>query len=287
MSAAPTSTEALFASLGIQEVEANVCEDTPENRRLIRKSGALFKVVPPETGSTAPTGLLEIAFGQDAINESNQSSYDRNKIILENPKDPWSDYLPLQDCPLDFWESAPAWLIRVLRSYEDAVAKGTPKEKLPTLPVRCQKRRGDGTRCWMWSWTSNPHQKTTICRSHAPSGAWNRGEEIQRLQESARLRLAQLTDSAVDVMDELMHESKVDQVRLRAATELLDRAGLKPGQELTISGEITHTHTDPAQAVRDRLKVLAERMTPAPAELEAVDDPDNCAILDAEIVEEE
>lgn len=91
-------------------------------------------------------------------------------------------------------------------------------------------------------------------------------------------------------MDELMHESKVDQVRLRAATELLDRAGLKPGQELTITGDITHTHNDPAQAVRERLKVLAERMTPPPAELEAPPEDateDNCAILDAEIVEEE
>lgn len=279
MSTVTTAGEALFASLGIREIESNVCEDTPQNRRAIRRAGVIFRVVPPEAGTTAPTGMLEVDLSPDAADKSNQSSWERNRIILENPKDPWSDYLPITDLPLDFWETAPPWLIRVLRSYEDA-----PADNKPALPVRCKKRRADGSRCWLWSWTTNPHQKTNICRHHAPSGAWNRAEEIQRLQESARLRLAQLTDDAVDVMDDLMHESKVDQVRLRAATELLDRAGLKPGTELTISGDVKHTHEiDPAQAVRDRLRVLADRITPA---IEPADSDDNCAILDAEVVED-
>lgn len=283
---APTAGEALFASLGIQEVEANVCEDSFANRRTLRKAGVIFRVVPPEAGSTAPTGLLEIDLTPDAKDKTNRSSWERNKIILTNPKDPWSDYLPLTELPLDYWEIAPAWLIRVLRSYEEAVAKGVPEEKRPVLPVRCKKRRGDGTRCWAWSWTSNPHQRTDICRSHGPNGAWNRAEEIQRLQESARLRLAQLTDDAIDVMDELMHESKVDQVRARMATELLDRAGLKPGTELTISGDINHNHEiNPAQAVRERLRVLAERMTPTP-ELE-VPDAEDSEVLEAEIIEDQ
>ena len=283
---APTAGEALFASLGIQEVEANVCEDTFPNRRLLRKAGVVFRVIPPEPGTTAPTALLEIDLSPDARGKADQSSWERNKWILTNPKDPWSDYVPLDECPLDFWETAPAWLIRVLRSYEDAVKAGIPEKDRPILPVRCKKRRGDGTRCWAWSWTSNPHQRTDICRSHGPNGAWNRAEEIQRLQESARLRLAQLTDDAIDVMDELMHESKVDQVRARMATELLDRAGLKPGTELTISGDVKHTHEiDPAQAVRDRLRTLAERITPK--ELEASDpDDEDCTILEAEIVED-
>ena len=178
---APTAGEALFASLGIQEVESNVCEDTFPNRRILRKAGVIFRVIPPEAGITAPTGLIEIDLSPDAKDKSNRSSWERNKIILTDPKNPWSDYIPLNECPLDFWETAAPWLIRVLRTYEEA-----PADKKPYLPVRCEKRRADGTRCWAWSWTTNPHQKPVICRQHAPSGAWNRAEEIQLLQESAR-----------------------------------------------------------------------------------------------------
>lgn len=276
---APTASEALFASLGIQELEANVCEDTPRNRRILRKSGTIFHVIYPEAGETAPTGLLQVDLEPDAKTRTDQSSYDRNRHILTDEKNPWSDYLPVYELPLDFWETAPPYMIRALRTYEQAKAEGKTGDDLPSLPVRCMKRRGDGTRCWNWSWVSNPHAKPSICRLHSPSGAWNRQEEIQKLQETARLRLAQLTDDAVSVMDELMHESKVDQVRLRAATELLDRAGLKPGTELTISGDVKHTHEiDPAQAVRERLAVLAERIVSPPAALPEV--------VEAEVVED-
>ena len=74
--------------------------------------------------------------------------------------------------------------------------------------------------------------------------------------ESARLRLIGSTDQAVDWLLDLAENSTSDAVRLKATTEVMDRAGVKGGMEVDVN--VTHS-TDPAELLRERLATLRKR----------------------------
>jgi hypothetical protein len=270
------SASTTLARLGIEEVEANVCEDTFENRRALVDAKVPYKVFEP--------GLLEVDLNRDGdgLSARHSSMYEKYRIILVNPKDPWSDYLPFDELPLDYMETAPAWIQRHLNKYRDALEEGVREDKLPVLPRRCSRHRADGSRCWAWSWPAI--SANFQCKTHAPKFAFDAVGQAAQLRDAARLRIAQLTPHAIDVMEDLMLNSNVPHVRLKAATELLDRDGIRGGSELTVSGQIDHTAVDPAQVVRDRLESLGKRL--APKELEEAPAPETGDIVDAEVVEE-
>lgn len=246
-----------LSTWGIEEVEANVCEDTFENRQKLTYAKIPFKILEP--------GLIEVLF-QDygELNKHHASQFEAKKIILDNPRNPWSDFLPFDELPLDYMESAPAWIQRHLNKYKDAVEDGTPEHRLPLLPTRCRRVRADGSRCWQWSWPAASAEG--FCRSHVKNGAFNATEQMTKLSDAAKLRLAQLSGPALEAMEDLVLNSTVPHVRLKAATEVLDRIGIRGGSELNVSGNVTHEMRDPAIEVRERLQALADRI--APKELE-------------------
>lgn len=273
-----------LSTWGIEEVEANVCEDTFENRQKLTFAKVPFKVLEP--------GLIEVLF-QDygELNKHHASQFEAKRIILDNPRDPWSDYLPFDELPLDYMQAAPAWIQRHLNKYRDAVAEGVPEHKLPLLPTRCRRRRADGSRCWQWSWPAL--SADGLCRSHCSKLAFNATAQMEKLNDAARMRLSQLTGPALGAMEDLVLNSTVPHVRLKAATEVLDRVGIRGGSELSLSGNITHQVADPAQEIRDKLNALAERI--APKELEPAE-PDHLKTdelslepetVEAELVEED
>lgn len=240
-----------LSTWGIDEVERNVCEDTFEKRQILNSVNLKFKVLEP--------GLIEVLFNDyGELNKYHQTQFEQKKIILVDPKNPWSDFLPFDDLPLDYMETAPAWIQRHLNKYRDAVDAETPEHKLPILPERCIRIRADGSRCWGWGWPAVSAQG--FCRNHCSNAAFNATEQMNQLKDAAKMRLSQLTGPSLEALEDLVLNSTVPAVRLKAATEVLDRVGIRGGAELNISGHVEHELVDPAVAVRERLNTLAERM---------------------------
>lgn len=268
-----------LSTWGVEEIEANVCEDTFENRQKLSFAKVPFKILEP--------GLIEVLF-QDygELNKHHATQFEAKKIILSNPRDPWSDYLPFDELPLDYMDTAPAWMQRHLNKYQDAKTSDTPEHRLPVIPTRCRRRRADGSRCWQWSWPAV--QAEGFCRKHCSAAAFNSTDQLARLSDAAKLRLSQLSEPALLAMEDLVLNSTVPHVRLKAATEVLDRIGIRGGSELNVSGNVTHEVLDPAQEVRNRLNALAARISPKELE-EAVQREEELEveieIVEAEVIE--
>ena len=97
-----------------------------------------------------------------------------------------------------------------------------------------------------------------MCRSH--------GAQLPAVQhaaaravEDARLRLLLATEDAVVVLETLMDEGQSEAVRLRAAVEILDRAGIRGGVEI----RPLPVHESPAEVLQQRLATLSRRMSEA------------------------
>lgn len=258
-----------LSSWGIEEVEANVCEDTFENRQKLTAAKVPFKVF--------EAGLIEIQFNDyEGLNKHHATQFEAKKIILADPKNPWSDYLPMDELPLDYMEIAPAWIQKHLNKYRDALEDGVPAHKLPILSIRCKRHRADGSRCWQWSWPNEASKG--FCRTHGDKYAFNATAQMAALNDAARMRLSQLTEPSLAALEDLVLNSTVPHVRLKAATEILDRVNIRGGSEITISGEVNHTVETPAEVVQNKLRELAEKIQPEP-------EPEEI-IIEAEIVEE-
>lgn len=262
---------------GIDAIERNVCEDSFENRQILNAVNLKFKVLEP--------GLIEVLFNDyGELNKHHESQFEQKKIILENPKNPWSEYVPFDELPLDYMESAPAWIQRHLNKYNDAIEAGTPEHKRPILPKRCIRTRADGSRCWGWGWPAI--QAEGFCRSHCSNAAFNATEQMNKLNDAAKMRLSQLTGPSLEALEDLILNSSVPAVRLKAATEVLDRVGIRGGTELNISGQVTHEVVDPAIAVRERLNSLAARLKPEELESSSpVEESSSGDIVDAVVIE--
>jgi hypothetical protein len=106
------------------------------------------------------------------------------------------------------------------------------------------------------------------------------GDDIER----ARAKLTQAAPYAVDVLEEMMTEAESEQVKLKAATEILDRAGIRGGVELDTNVNIDVRPA--ASVIAERLNRLAINATDAAAKLSQAGikveaDKD---IIDAEVV---
>jgi hypothetical protein len=60
---------------------------------------------------------------------------------------------------------------------------------------------------------------------------------------------------AVDVLEELMESAQSEPVRLKASTEILDRAGVRGGVELDVGVDVTVR--SPHEVIKERLARLA------------------------------
>jgi hypothetical protein len=135
-------------------------------------------------------------------------------------------------------------------------------------------------------WSSGRAKDDGYCRVHLGSIQRKPGEDIER----ARSKLVQAAPYAVDVLEDLMENAASEPIRLKASTEILDRAGVRGGIEFDANVHITDGRS-PAQIVAERLTRLASgaaqitsMLNEAGIELPTKDDSD---IEDAEIVEKE
>lgn len=134
-----------------------------------------------------------------------------------------------------------------------------PKSWKPTLdkpypPVRCESENGRGMQC-----ANSAVNGGKYCPAHSTK---EDRKQAQEMIQMARLRMVDLADQAIDTIKELMEPGTADAVRLKAATEVLDRSGVVKGETISIQLEQSNRGADivaeKIAAIRDRKKADEE-----------------------------
>lgn len=239
-----------LAELGLEEVEPMIVEDTFENRRVLRAADYMWGPVTEDDG--AVTTLIR-AFTKDELTARRESVWASRKPILQDPENPWSDYIPAQDYPLD--SDVPWWLKGRIRGWNEQERDGVPEDKRRPLPIRCVIIRTDGTRCW--NWVSNTKETPHRCKQHR---TWKQTQDHQQAG-IAKVRILQAAPRSAEILEDLAENASGEAVKLKANLEILDRAGVRGGVE--IDHNVHVDETDPSAVIRDRLAQLAERQEQA------------------------
>lgn len=125
---------------------------------------------------------------------------------------------------------------------------------------------------------------TGKCARHG--GQWLSPQDMQSISHRLHDRLLAMSEGALRVLQDLMDNGRSEQVRMMAATTVLDRAGIGPHMNVHHSGQVNVTGMDEAAAaLRDRLDRLALNAREKTAILEAAR-RDAEDVEDAEIVSE-
>jgi hypothetical protein len=280
----PINLRPVLSDIGVDEVERGICQDTYENRAILRRNKMGWDPVYASNG--VPTGLIQ-ARSPEMDKARRHLSLTEKKPILVDPDRTNSDYLTgydlLAESATDYL--VPPWVIGATKAYikEQEVGAESSRRKPAAMPTRCRAVKDDGIRCMLWS--SGRPKDDGYCRVHLGSVQRKPGEDIER----ARMKLTQAAPYAVDVLEELMENASSEPIRLKASAEILDRAGVRGGIEFDANININDTRS-PAQIVAERLTRLASgaaeiasKLTDAGIIMPTNDESD---IQDAEIVEE-
>lgn len=244
-----------LSELGIIETEKGVCEDTYENRSILRRAKLQWMPVYDQSGR--PTGLIA-ARSKEALAERRIQSLAEKKPLLVDPSNKNSDYLTGLDLLVEEKAVAivPPWVLGATKAWQaEQLAGGPPSSRRAPkgLPGRCRVIKDDGIRCMLWH--SGRTKDDGLCRIHLKVQR-KPGEDVER----ARRKIIQAAPFAVDVLEELMEFAESEPVRLKASTEILDRAGIRGGQDINIEMEVTESRPA-AQVVAERLARLADGAT--------------------------
>lgn len=139
--------------------------------------------------------------------------------------------------------------------------KPTLDKPLPVVRCTGTVRNGDreGQRCGRWSIMG--HDRCLVHGGHLP----NVQKAAATRVEAAKLRLLEDSDLAVDTLFELLKPGVADQVRLGAAKDILDRAAIKGGADLTV--EVTH-NVSLAGDIEKKLEIMRQRQIASAKEAE-------------------
>lgn len=151
-----------------------------------------------------------------------------------------------------------------LENWKPTVAKPVPS-------LRCYIIKKDGFQCKNFAILGTGIGDAVggpTCKKHAPLPAVR--EKAEKRVQQARLRLLGMSQDAVKVIEDLMFHSSMDNVRLAAAKDILDRAGLKSAVEVNVTVE--HS-LRPMDAINEKLAIIMSHNKPE-------------VIEDAEIIDE-
>lgn len=257
----PVNLRPQLSELGINEVERGICEDTYENRGILRRAKMGWDTVYSTNG--VPTGLI-MARSEAMATERRMLSLAEKKPIMVDPSSSNSDYLTgldlLAESASDYL--VPPWVVGATKMWiaEQDNPVASEKKKPTALPHRCRAIKDDGLRCMLWS--SGRPKDDGLCRVHLRSLKKRPGEDIER----ARAKLTQAAPYAVDMLEDLMQNAVSEPVKLKASTEILDRAGVRGGVE--VDSNISVTDARPAAIIiAERLQRLAMGAVTVAAEL--------------------
>jgi hypothetical protein len=265
-----------LSSLGIEEVDKGVCEDNYSNRAILRRARLSWDPVYSTNG--IPTGLIR-ARSKETTMERRLMSLAEKRPILTDPSSNNSDYLTGLDLiaeeASDFL--VPPWVVHSTRLYlkEQETGVLNPKRQPLAQPHRCRQVKDDGIRCMLWS--SGRPKDDGLCRIHLRSVKHKTSDDIER----ARAKLVQAAPYAVDMLEDLMENAESEPVKLKAATEILDRAGVRGGIE--IDSTVNLDVRPAASVIAERMQRLAIGAMEASARLAQA----GIEVIDAEVVIEE
>ena len=270
----PLDLRADLSLLGIEEVDKGICVDNYENRGILRRAKLNWDPVFSTNG--VPTGLIRARSKQSTV-ERRLMSLAEKRPLLVNQSDNNSDFLTgldlLAEQASDYL--VPPWVVHSTRLYLKEREDGGPKsEKRQPLcqPHRCTQVKDDGIRCMLWS--SGRPKDDGLCRIHLRSTKHKTSDDIER----ARNKLMQAAPYAVDKLEELMEYAESEPVMLKAATEILDRAGVRGGIE--IDSNVNIDVRPAAEVINERLNRLAAGAIHAAARLSQ----EGMDVIDAEVV---
>jgi hypothetical protein len=271
-----------LTQLGIEEVDKGVCEDSFENRQTLRRAKLNWDPVYSTNG--IPTGLIRARSQQSTI-ERRILSLAEKKPIMVDPENRNSDYLTGLDLVAEEKTDylVPPWVIGATRLWLKEQEEGGPrseKRKPLALPHRCRQIKDDTIRCMLWS--SGRPNDDGLCRIHLRSTKHKTSDDIER----ARTKLQQAAPYAVDMLEDLMENAESEPVKLKAATEILDRAGVRGGIE--IDSTVNIDVRPAASIISERLNRLASGAIEAAGKLAAagvrVETEED--MIEAEVVED-
>lgn len=153
--------------------------------------------------------------------------------------------------------------------------KWRPTVREPVPVIRCTTIKANGERCKRWSLRG-----AQVCPAHG-GRLPNVAEHAKATVEAARMRIVDMSDQAVDVLADLMTNATAEKIRLDAARDVLDRAGVKGAVEIDITVAQTESAADRARA---KIEEVSVRLAAEAARAQAQEDED---IQDAEIEEDE
>ena len=272
---------------GIDEVDKGICEDTYENRRAIREFKATWRPVFNTDGS--PTSYIQVI-----TSEMKQAALVANKsVLLSDRRNPDSDYKTGMALIIEPAADllAPAWVLAATRAFDDIQEerdrrRGTGKKlfrpSIESAPGRCVAIRIDGHRCQAWH--GGRAEEGRMCRTHIANQPNREDNRPVQTVARARNKVQSAAVAAVEELESLLNATS-EPVRLGAARDLLDRAGIRGGIE--IDAKVEHSAADPAELVRKRLENIrakslerdeAQRRSERAAEADIID-------VESEVVE--
>jgi hypothetical protein len=269
--------------LGIEEVDKGVCQDSFENRAILRRAGMTWDPVYSTTGQL--TGLI-FARSKESRMERRLQSLSEKRPLLVVQTDNNSDFITgldlLAEEATDYL--VPPWVMHSTRLYlkeQEAGGPASAKRQPLCQPHRCRQIKDDGIRCMLWA--SGRPKDDGLCRIHLRSTKHKTSDDIER----ARAKLTQAAPYAVDMLEDLMENAESEPVKLKAATEILDRAGVRGGIEIdsTVNVDVRPA----ASVIAERLERLAQGAISTAARLAEAGlhvQPDK-EIIDAEVVPDE
>ena len=278
----PINLRPTLSDFGIEEVERGICLDTFENRQALRR--AKLNWIPVYAVNGVPTGQIQ-ALSPEMQTQQRILSIQEKEAILADPSNKNSDYLTGYDL---LAESAadnivPPWVLGATKVWAKEQNDGGPKtgRRPAPMPARCSTIKADGLRCQLW--TGGRQGDDGLCRVHLGSLKNKPTDSVER----ARERLTQAAPSAVDTLEDLMMSAESEPVKLKAAAEILDRAGVRGGIE--INTEVTVDVRPAAQLIAERLSKLSESAALAAAFMGHTEDSEKSTedVEDAVIVESE
>lgn len=148
--------------------------------------------------------------------------------------------------------------------------KPTLEKPLPAM--RCRFIKSDGNRCGRWGVAG-----TGTIDANGEAGGWcmKHGAGLPSVRKAAEQRVAETrvrmmgaTPDAFAVLHEMLKPGVPEGIRLKAATELLDRSGLKAGMEVNVTVE--HVGS-PLDDIMNQLEIIGGHKEPEII-LEEVDD---------------
>jgi hypothetical protein len=251
----PGELRPVLTDFGIDEVDKGVCQDSFENRSILRANHLNWQIIYTDNGE--PSGNIEVMSREMASHKAMTTAMDR-KLILVDERDYNSDYLTEEALLIEEMSDqlAPLWVIGATRTWcRVREARKEDPKKYPLIagpPTRCIRIKSDGVRCLLWC--SGRATDSGLCRVHL--GA--RSNNISGAVAAARQRAYQAAPTAIAMLEHLMESAESEPVKLKAATEILDRAGVRGGIEIEAKIELNER---PAQdVIRERLLRLVPQV---------------------------